>query len=449
MLVSRDKINEFVKRCVVASLRPVAELQHKLPQGVYLVILATLVGTLTGSLAALLKWLIDSVARIVTSHLHEGGANWALIIIPASGIILTACFQRYVIRHRIEHGTEQLKDDLVRRDYWLETDLLYAPVAASTITLGLGGSAGSEGPIAYTGAAIGSNFARACGFSGPMSMALLAAGAGAGIAGIFKSPVGGAMFSLEVLRVEMATTSVMLLFVACIVSALVAYLWSGCTPDVHFIPTDVFDPSIIPPMIILGIFCGLYGTYYAFAASRTRKWLDSIRHLWTKNVLAALCLGCLVFLFPVLYGEGYGVMSDLVNNHSAGLGTYSLLGAAVGHQWGVLLIVAGVLLVKAVAATLTNSGGGVAGDFAPTFFAGAMAGFFFAEAANLCFGLQLDTGTFALAGMSGTMAAVLRAPLMAIFLTAEMTWNYEFFLPLALSAIVAYFTTNMIRRKTF
>lgn len=441
-----NKIDGVVRAAIVAAFRPLAALQTRLPQGVYIVLLAVVVGVMTGTLAFVLKWLIGKVAAILTSGLHPGGSNWALFVLPALGLLLAAMFQRYVLKHRIEHGTEQIKSDIARKDYWLKPDLLYAPITASTLTLGFGGSAGSEGPIAYTGAAIGSNVAKACGFSGPMSMALLATGAGAGIAGIFKSPVGGAMFSLEVLNVQMATASVMMLFVACIVSALTAYLWSGCTPDVHFVPAESFDSSILPAILVLGLFCGLYGSYYAYTAFRTRLLLDGIGRPWVRNLLAAASLGALVFVFPVLYGEGYGLVEKLVNGNHPAVMSFSLF-AGDSSRVLFLILVGGVLLVKGIAATLTNSGGGVAGDFAPTFFAGAVAGFFFGTIANMIPGLALDTGVFALAGMAGTMAAVIKAPLMAIFLTAEMTWNYEFFLPITLSAITAYFVAMMFTKR--
>lgn len=416
--------------------------RERTPRGVFVLMLAVFVGVVTGSGAFALKWIIDAIVRLLTGHIR--GISMLYFFLPLAGIILSAIFQRYIIRHRIEHGTEEIKKDIANKSYWLRPDLLYAPIVANSITLGFGGSAGSEGPIAYTGAAVGSNVAKMFRLPPDMMVMMIALGAGAGIAGIFKSPVGGAMFTIEVLRVELSTILVVGLFAACIVAAMTAYLWSGCTPDVAFIPVDNFEPSIIPAVLVLGVFCGLYGSYYSYTAHRTRQILESLTNLWQRNAVAGVCLGAIVFLFPVLYGEGYGVLGHVINVPDPSLLGNSLFAGAASHVWGLMAFVGGVLLLKGIAATLTNSGGGVAGDFAPTLFAGCMAGFFFATLANTLFCFDFDTQTFALIGMAATMSAIIRAPLMSIFITAEMTWNYEFFLPLALAAGVSYFVSRFI-----
>lgn len=422
---------------------PLLWLQHRLPQRWFLLALAVAVGLFSGTGAYLLKFLVATISRWLTYGLHEGD-NWQLILLPMVGIVLTGIYQRYVLRRKIEHGTEQLKQDISDKRYWLSPELLYAPITASSITLGFGGSAGSEGPIAYTGAAIGSNVARACGLSPRLMMIMVGCGAGAGIAGIFKAPVGGVMFTLEVMRIELTTLAVLALVVTCIVSALTAYVLSGGTPDVNFVPVERFDLGIVPAVMLLGVFCGIYGYYYAATASRTRRILDGVTDPWVKNLSAGLLLGIMVFIFPALYGEGYGVLGNVINNADPDIVRDSLFHKSMGNPWIVAAAVAGILLLKGVAATLTNSGGGVAGDFAPTLFAGCMAGFLFASVANGLLGLHLCTQTFALIGMAATMSAIIRAPLMAIFLTAEMTWNYEFFLPLVLASGVAYFTVRML-----
>lgn len=432
-----------------ALVRATGALSHSLggacahmPRGAFVLMLAVLTGVVTGTGAFVLKWLVETIAKALMSD--ADGVSWLYFFLPAAGIMLSVLFQRFIIRHRIEHGTEAIKADIANKDYWLRPDLLYAPVVASSLTLGFGGSAGSEGPIAYTGAAVGSNVAKVFRLPPDMMLMMIALGAGAGIAGIFKSPVGGAMFTIEILRVELSTILVLGLFSACITAAMTAYLWSGCTPDVSFTPTDSFEPSIIPAVLLLGVFCGLYGSYYRYTAHRTRYWLESFSSHWLKNIAAAASLGLIVFLFPILYGEGYAVLGDVINLTHPDLVRHSFFECAGGHVWGIMAFVAAVLLFKGIAATLTNSGGGVAGDFAPTLFAGCLAGYLFAMLANTVFGSGLDTTTFALVGMAGTMAAIVRAPLMAVFITAEMTWNYEFFLPLALAAGVAYFTSRMI-----
>ena len=423
---------------------PLQWLQHRLPQAWFMVVLAVLVGLFSGIGAHLLKVFVKWISRWLTHGIDMTGPNWILIVLPVIGIVLAGIYQRYVLHRRIEHGTEQLKRDLSKKNYWLSPELLYAPITATSVTLGFGGSAGSEGPIAYTGAAIGSNVARACGLPPRLMMIMIGCGAGAGIAGIFKSPIGGMLFTLEVMRIELTSFAVMALLVTCIVAALTAYMLSGGTPDVTFIPAEQFDMNIVPAVLLLGLFCGLYGYYYSATAKYTRLFLERLTNPWIQNLTSGLMLGVLVFLFPVLYGEGYGVLGDVINNSHPNLVNSGLFYGAMGHPWLIVAVVSGILLCKGIAATLTNSGGGVAGDFAPTLFAGCMAGFLFASVGNHLFGLHLCTQTFALIGMAATMSAIIKAPLMAIFITAEMTWNYEFFLPLVLASVVAYFTVLML-----
>ncbi len=421
--------------------RMAAAMRERMSPGIFVLMLAVFIGLVTGTMAVVLKWLVNYIVAKLTGGLH--GASWLYLFLPSAGIFLSVLFQRYVVRHRIEHGTEEIKADIADKNYWLRPYFLYAPMLASALTLGFGGSAGSEGPIAGTGAAVGSNVGRIFRLPPEMAMMMVALGAGAGIAGIFKSPVGGVLFTIEILRVQLSTMLVVGLFASCIVAAMTAYLWSGCTPDVAFIPTESFEPSIIPAILLLGVFCGLYGTYYRYTVQRTRRMLEAMRNHWWRNLTAAIGLGVIVFLFPVLYGEGYGIIGSVINERAPDLLRNSLFSSAQAHVWMMPVFLAGVLLLKGIAATLTNSGGGVAGDFAPTLFAGCIAGFFFATLANH-FSAGLDQQVFALAGMAGTMSAIMRAPLMAVFITAEMTWNYEFFLPLALASGVAYLISRLI-----
>lgn len=421
--------------------RMAAAMRERMSPGIFVLMLAVFIGLVTGTMAVVLKWLVNYIVAKLTGGLH--GASWLYLLLPGAGIFLSVLFQRYVVRNRIEHGTEEIKADIADKNYWLRPYFLYAPMLASALTLGFGGSAGSEGPIAGTGAAVGSNVGRIFRLPPEMAMMMVALGAGAGIAGIFKSPVGGVLFTIEILRVQLSTMLVVGLFASCIVAAMTAYLWSGCTPDVAFIPTESFEPSIIPAILLLGVFCGLYGTYYRYTVQRTRRMLEAMRNHWWRNLTAAIGLGVIVFLFPVLYGEGYGIIGSVINERAPDLLRNSLFSSAQAHVWMMPVFLAGVLLLKGIAATLTNSGGGVAGDFAPTLFAGCIAGFFFATLANH-FSAGLDQQVFALAGMAGTMSAIMRAPLMAVFITAEMTWNYEFFLPLALASGVAYLISRLI-----
>ncbi len=415
----------------------------------FIFILATLVGLLSGAGAFVLKFLIGHVSRFLTGHFHAGGANWALLVIPLAGIILTGIFCRYVMKAHLAHGTEQLLRALKEKIYRLKSYITYGPILASTITLGFGGSAGSEGPIAYTGAGIGSRLAQAFKLPPHAMMLLVGCGAGAGIAGIFKSPLGGALFTLEVLRMSMTTYSVLVLLVTTITAAMTAYVLSGCTLDIPFDQTMAFDPSLLPYIAALGIFCGLYSLYYSYVMKKLGSWLEGMSRPWVKNLIGGSILALLVFCFPILYGEGYGVVGKVINGDFSTLLSDSPFASMTSGPWLLILFAGGTLLAKSFATSATNNGGGVSGDFAPTLFAGAIAGFFFASLLNLLFDLQLPVGHFAFYGMAGVMAGAIRAPLMAIFLTCEMGGAYTYFLPLVVAATLSFGIVRLATTDSF
>lgn len=412
--------------------------RHHISDKAFLFILATVVGLLAGAGAFLLKFLIGHVSRFLVGHFHAGGANWALLVIPLLGILLTGIFCRYVMKAHLAHGTEQLLRDLKEKIYRLKSNVTYGPILASTITLGFGGSAGSEGPIAYTGAGIGSRLAQAFKLPPHAMMLLVGCGAGAGIAGIFKSPLGGALFTLEVLRVSMTTFSVLVLLVTTITAALTAYVLSGCTLDIPFDQSMAFDPSLLPWVVALGLFCGAYSLYYTYVMKKLGAFLEHLRSPWVKNLIGGAILAALVFCFPVLYGEGYGVVGKVINGDFSTLLSDSPFASLTSGPWLLIIFAGGTLLAKSFATSATNNGGGVSGDFAPTLFAGAMAGFFFASIVNLLFDLRLPVAHFAFYGMAGVMAGAIRAPLMAIFLTCEMGGAFPYLLPLTIVAAISF-----------
>ena len=409
-----------------------------MPEKVRLFWLAMLIGIVTGAAAALLKAIIGLVTRSMHHFELSSVPDWSMLLIPVVGIVLTGIYQRYILRRHISHGVDILVNDLANKQYRLSPKLMYAPMIASSLTLGFGGSAGSEGPIAYTGAAIGSNVGRAFKVDDHLLYILIGCGAGAGIAGIFKAPFGGALFTLEVLGMTLTTVSVIALLTSTISAALTAFVLSGCTMDITWTHNIAFDPKIILPVFALGVFCGLYSVYYSVVMRRMQHTYESMRNPWTRNVVSGLVLAVSVFLFPALYGEGYDVIGRVINDGWQSAFGGSLSEGLVGGQWMLPAILAGILVIKCFACSASNSGGGVAGDFAPTLFAGCIAGLFFSLTANNLFGLGLAPNVFAYIGMAGVMAGVIRAPLMAIFLTAEMCNGFDYLLPLVTVSLISY-----------
>ena len=402
--------------------------------------MALVTGLITGAAAYFLKHLIGFISAQFMLLMNPAECNWPMLVLPIVGIVLAGMYQRYVLHTEIYHGVERLGLAVAHRKYRMPAFLMYAPIVASSLTLGFGGSAGSEGPIAYTGAAIGSNVAKRFGVRPELMRYMLACGASAGIAGIFMAPIGGALFSLEVLSVELSVVAVAAVFVASLASWMMAFILGGYMPDLAFIHYSHFGEQAWPFVLALGVFCGIYSFYYSRIMRRMVKIYNAMQNPWIKNIISgAVVAGC-VFLFPALWGEGYGFIAKVLSDHGSDIVQYSVFASSDSliDTKTFVLIAAGILILKPFATASTNSGGGVAGDFAPTLFAGCIAGYFFALTGNLAFGWSLQPADYAFLGMAGVMAGAIQAPLMAIFIVVEMVSHYALLLPVMATATISF-----------
>lgn len=418
-----------------------------IPDVAFMFVLAVVIGLISGALAWVLKHSIAGVSHLVAAHLKSFQSNWLLFVAPLAALVLTGLLTRHILKARLAHGVRMLIEQLRKKNYFIGPKRILWPLIASTVTLGLGGSAGSEGPIACSGAAVGGNIGRWCGMSPEGIRLLIGCGAGAGIAGIFKAPLGGALFTLEVMRMPMSTIPVLALLVCTITAAMTAYALGGFSLDLEMADAVVqIPPSLYPFLIGLGIVCGAYSIYYSFIMKFIGMVLERMRRPFVRNIVGGAMLGAGVFFLPALYGEGYGVITHLLNGRfSALVADGPFAGASDGP--GLLLFVALLTVAyKCFATASTNSGGGVSGNFAPTLMAGCVVGFLYAYAANTWFGTNLPVGLFALMGMGGVMAGVIRAPLMALLLTTEMVGAYANFLPML---IVTACSFGVVRLFTF
>lgn len=414
----------------------------ELPPAVSLFVLATMVGLIAGMGAFILKTTIKWMSYLFTEHFHHTGVNWLLLIVPLVGIVLTVAFQRYGLKRNIEHGLDQIGDMLKQGKLNIPAAYTYGPVLASTLTLGFGGSAGAEGPIASVGAAAASQLGRWFNLPPRLLLMIIGCGAGAGIAGIFKAPVGGIMFTLEVMGMEMTTVAMIALTIACVVGGMTSYGLTGFTLDVPLTHPQYFDPSLSGWVIVMGVLCGIYSIYYRWTGKGVAKLFTAIRSPWLRALVSGGILSVLVFLFPVLYGEGYDSMAKLIDGDFNVVTDFTFWGAHQGLSKLMLVgaVCGSVALVKSIACVSTNSGGGVAGDFAPTLFAGCFSGFFFATALNELFSISLPVENFALIAMAGAMSGIIRAPLMSMFIVVEMTGYYGMMFPVAVCSIISYAT---------
>ena len=422
-------------------LRFVIWREHHIKEKNFVLILALIVGIICGVAAQLLKFLIHLIGSSLTAGFNATSENWLYLVYPVVGIILTVLFVKYVVKENISHGVTKVLYAISRRKSRLKIKNMYASLIASSITIGTGGSVGAEGPIVYTGAAIGSNFGQAFRMSPKILMILVGCGAAAGIAGIFRAPIAGMLFTLEVLMIDLTGMTVMPLLLSSIAGATVAYVMEGYTAEFFFTQSEPYLTSRIPWTIALGVVCGLMSYYFTKVMFMMESFFKKIKQQWLKILIGGTIIACLVFLFPPLYGEGYSTITSLLDGDVESVVNASLFYVDRDNIWFLLLFIFAITLTKAFATSATNGAGGVGGTFAPSLFVGALTGFLFASVINqFDLGVTLSLKNFTLMGMAGVMSGVMHAPLMAIFLTAEMTGGYDLFLPLLIVSALAYFT---------
>lgn len=410
----------------------------------FILILSFVVGLAAGAAALILKFSIHGIQHLLTEHVDTSGANYTYLLLPVIGILLSGLYVRHLVKDDISHGITRILHAISQKKSRLKPHNMYSSMVASSITIGFGGSVGAEAPIVYTGAAIGSNIGRLFRVDPRMLMLLIGCGASAGIAGIFKAPIAGLLFTLEVLMLDLTTVSVMPLLISATTAATVSYIFTGSEPPFNFVQTEDFMAIRIPYIVLLGIFCGFVSLYF----TRTMNWIEDkfrrYKNPWHKFTLGATILCLTIFFIPSLYGEGYDAIINLLSGDPENLTHGSLFYQWRDNFWIIAGYIGLIILLKVFATSATNGGGGVGGTFAPSLFLGCMSGFLFAFLLNhLGFTVELSVKNCAMMGMAGVMAAVMHAPLMAIFLTAEMTGGFQLFLPLMITATVAYGTIKI------
>lgn len=421
--------------------------EDHIPEKSFVVILAIIIGVASGLAAVLLKFLIGTISGLVNSVTEASQANYYYLVFPIIGIFLTGIYVRYVVRDNISHGVTRVLYAIAQKKSRLKFYNMYASLASSSVTIGCGGSVGAEGPIVFTGAAIGSNLGQAFRLSPHMLMMLVGCGAAAGISGIFKAPIAGVLFTVEVLMLDLTAGSVMPLIMASVAGATVAYVFTGYNVEFFFTQSEMFYASRIPYVVLLGVFCGLVSVYFTKMIEVMERMFGRISCPRYRFFLGSILLSVLIFVFPPLFGEGYESINYLLNGHVEQIFNNSLFYGMRSSVGATLLLVGALCFMKVFATSATNGGGGVGGTFAPSLYVGCMAGFLFAYAVN-SLGIvdptmPLSTKNFSLVGMAGVMAGVMHAPLMAIFLTAEMTGGYSLFLPLLIVAAISYGTSRI------
>ncbi|OFY44089.1 MAG: chloride channel protein [Bacteroidetes bacterium GWF2_40_14] len=410
-----------------------------LPESRMLFFLSFFVGLSSGLAAVLLKKSIHFFSWILKGWLNTPEESFLYLLYPGAGMLLSLLLVKYVIKDNIGHGVTKVLYAVAKNDSKIKKHNIWSSIAASSVTIGFGGSVGAEAPIVYTGAAIGSNLAKALGLSYKHMTILLGCGAAGAIAGIFKAPLAGILFTLEILMFNISVTSIVPLLISAVTAASVSFFFLG-DAVVFTNSIEQFRMGNIPYYIILGIVCGFISLYFIRATLFLEDKINGIANQYKRWLISALGLGILIFLFPPLYGEGYDSLTALLNNDvGVAIGT-SVFSDLFSNPWAIPVFFFLVVLLKVFAMSLTNAGGGVGGTFGPTLVIGGIMGFVLSRVLNLSGIHIVPEANFALVGMAGLMAGVMQAPLTAIFLIAEITGGYVLLMPLIITSVVSFAT---------
>ena len=412
----------------------------------FVLMLAFMVGVLSAVAAYVLHWLINQIVALLTAGFDATSFNLLYLVYPVVGILLTMLFVRYVVKDNISHGITRILYAISQNRSRLKAHNTWSSVIASAITIGFGGSVGAEAPIVLTGSAIGSNLGKLFRMDSHTLMLLVGCGAAGAIADIFKAPIAGLVFTLEVLMIDLTMASLMPILVSCVTATCFTYVFSGDAALFTFHLDDMWTVERIPACVGLGIFCGLVSLYFVRTMGFCEDLFARLRnHPYVKLVVGGSLLSLLIFLFPSLFGEGYNSINLLLNGSGEDDWSQILNNSLfAGQERLLVLYVALVLLTKVFATSATNGGGGCGGTFAPSLFVGCFSGFLFSRLWNIYeLGVHVPEKNFALMGMAGVMSGVMHAPLTGIFLIAELTGGYSLFLPLMIVSVCSYLTINI------
>ncbi|MBQ2417457.1 MAG: chloride channel protein [Alistipes sp.] len=415
-------------------------LTKRLTERQMLAILAVLVGAFAGLGTYLFEVLLHLIKSCLVNWFDVDTFHILYLIYPGIGIILATLFVKYIVRDNISEGVTRVLYAMSRRGSRIAGHNCWTSIVGGATTIGFGGSVGPEAPIVLTGAAIGSNIGKLAKLNYRNITLLLCCGAGAAVAAIFKAPITGVVFVLEILMLDITSASVIPLLISSITATTLAIVLRGWDPiiSVTLSEADAFQIKQIPLFILLGCICGAMSYYFTSANAAIGKRVGALKSQYHKWLIGGVVLGLLIFLFPALYGEGYEAFVSLMHGDKQTIFERSLFYPFRDIDWVVLIYIIATMFFKVIATATTNAAGGVGGTFAPSLFVGAFTGASLAIFCQLCFGWEVSIATFTLVGMAGVMAGVMNAPLTSIFLIAELSNGYGLFIPLMIVACIAF-----------
>jgi CIC family chloride channel protein len=410
--------------------------------------LSLVVGLLSAIAAALLKNAIHYTHQILTEGITLESGSYLYLAYPVIGMTLTVIFVRYIIRDKIGHGISRILYSISKKRSYLKGHNTWSSIVASTLTIGFGGSVGAEAPIVLTGSSIGSALGRFFKLNYKNITLLVGCGAAGAVSGIFKAPIAGIVFTLEILMLDLTISSIVPLLISSVTAATVAYFLMGENVLFTFNIATAFNLSNIPWYILLGIVSGMLSLYFSKMTLFIEGSYEKVKNIYIRLAIGGVVLGGLIYLFPPFYGEGYDTIMALLQGNTDSILTNTLFNNFSENFFPIVLFMLGLIMLKVVASSSTNGAGGVGGIFAPTLFIGGVNGFFIASLLRKYLSVDLPDNRFVLVGMAGMMAGVMHAPLTAIFLIAEITGGYDLLIPLIITATVAYITTRSFEKHS-
>ena len=420
--------------------------EKHISQNKFILFLSFVVGVLSALAAYTLKHLIHLIQHLLTGGFDKDTFNWLYLVYPVIGIFITGLLIRKVVRDDISHGVTKVLYAISCRQGRIRGHNTWSSLLASAITIGFGGSVGAESPIVMTGSAIGSNLGSFFRMEKRVMMLLIGCGAAGAVSGIFKAPIAGLVFTLEVLMLDLTMSSLLPLLISSVTAATLSYLFMGTDATFEFHLENHFDLARVPYVILLGIVCGLISLYFTKITTKVEGFFKRFTNPYVRLVMGGSVLSVLIFLFPPLYGEGYDMIHHLINGSSADVILNNSL--FYGHARFLFLYLFLIILFKAFASTVTNCGGGCGGIFAPSLFLGCASGYLFAGICNMLgWGVAVSDRNFALFGMAALMSGVFHAPLTGVFLIAELTGGYALFLPLMIVSVFSYLTVKIFDKN--
>lgn len=410
--------------------------------------LSLVVGLLSALAAAALKYSVHYIHEILTEGITPGSGTYLYLAFPLIGMFLTYLFVRFIVKDNIRHGISRILFSISRRKSHLKTHNTWTSLVASSLTIGFGGSVGAEAPIVLTGSSIGSAIGRFFKLNYKNITLLIGCGAAGAVSGIFKAPIAGIVFTLEILLLDLTISSIVPLLISSVTAATVAYFLMGNKVLFSFNIEGAFNIANIPWYLVLGVASGLLSLYFSKMTLFVEGNYQKIRNSYLKLILGGIVLGGLIYLFPPFFGEGYETIMSLLQGNSDLIFKNSIFSQYSDSFLAVILFMTGLVLLKVIASSSTNGAGGVGGIFAPTLFIGGINGFVVSSVLKRFFSVDLPDNRFVLVGMAGVMAGVMHAPLTAIFLIAEITGGYNLLIPLIITSTAAFITTRSFEKHS-